>query len=109
MRSGPCDADPHKEQEDTADQCNNYRRVYSCGNLILPPASDQAGDDDIGAQGNAYEQIDQQSDDRRVAADRSHRLFADELADDRHVRRIEQLLQDAGKRKRQRKEKDLIA
>ena len=46
---GPCDADPHKEQEDTADQCNNYRRVYSCGNLLLPPAPDQAGDDDISA------------------------------------------------------------
>ena len=102
-----------KLSDDHHDKSAHHRKgkrgVDGRTNLFLISAAGVLGDDDIRAESDADEQVDQKTYNRCVAADRRHGLFADELTDDRHIRRIEQLLQDAGQRQRQRKEKDLAA
>jgi hypothetical protein len=68
----------------------------------------QLCDDNIRAQREAYEGAQEYVDNRTIAADCRHGIFAAELPDDRDIRGIEQLLQDAGGRKRQRKKQDLV-
>ena len=63
-------------------------------------AADGVGDDDVRAERDANEQIQQQADDRAVGADGSHggcAHIAREIADDGDVGRVEQLPEDAGR------------
>ena len=65
-------------------------------------------DYDISADGDAYEQVDYKADKRRVAAYGGHGVFANELTNNSNVGCVEQLLEHAGRGKRQCKKKDLV-
>ena len=67
-------------------------------------AADGVGDDDVRAERDADEQIQQQPDDRTVCTDSGHGDRAQltrEVTDDGDVGRVEQLPEDAGRRDRQ--------
>lgn len=64
-------------------------------------AADGVGDDDVCAECDADEQIQQQPDDRTVCADSGHGDRAQltrEVTDDGDVGRVEQLPENAGRR-----------
>ena len=69
--------------------------------------TDGIGNDDIHANGDAYKQVYQHVDDERICTDRSKRLVACKLPDHGNVCRIEQLLQNARRRKRNGKPQNL--
>ena len=69
---------------------------------------DGSCDDDIAPQGYPNKKIDQQSDDRRVASHCRHRRLAGKLPDYRQIRRVEQLLQNSRRGKRDRVSDDFV-
>ena len=71
------------------------------------PAAKIAGDENVDADGDAHERVYQQRDKRRRCADRGQRRCTGKLADDNHVRRVEQQLQNTRCCQRKREADDL--
>ena len=72
-------------------------------------APKQRGRNDVRAQRQAYEQVDQQVDERTVGADSGQRRAARKASHDDDIGCVEQQLQDAGCSQRQGKQDDLLA
>ena len=78
---------------------------------IVVAAADGVRDDDVRAERDADEKVDDEADDRAVCAHRRDgdcARIAREVADDGDVRGVEELLQDRRGRDRQGKERQLI-
>ena len=89
--------DRHEHAADEGcDDGSMYGAVYG----LAVAAADGVGDDDVCAERDADEQIQDQADDRAVGADGGHGSrahIAREVADDSDVGRVEQLPEDAGR------------
>ena len=79
-------------------QCDKDRRVHSPEDTVSVILPDKAGDHHVCPQRDPDKKIDHQADDRGIAPDSRHRVLAHKTADDRYIRRIEQLLQDPRRR-----------
>ena len=78
--------------------------MYGGLDLLLIPLADVRRDDDVRAHGDAEEQIEEHVDDGRRAAHGGLVLAGGKLAEDGDVDSVEQLLQDAAERQRQREQ-----
>ena len=105
--------------DELAEQCDGCaaeyrkydRRMHGALDRLVVPATDGGSDNDIRAERDANEEIDDEADDRSVRAhrrDRHRARIAREVADDRDVRGVEQLLQDRRGGDRQGEERQLI-
>lgn len=93
--------DRHAEQ-----QCRQNRGVRRAAHRLPLAAPDGVGNHDIDAERNADKQVDKQTDNRAVGAHGGNRHIAQlagEVADDRHIRGVEQLREYRRRRHRQRK------
>ena len=93
--------DRHAEQ-----QCRQNRGVRRAAHRLPLTAPDGVGNHDIDAERNADKQVDKQTDNRAVGAHGGNRHIAQlagEVADDRHIRGVEQLREYRRRRHRQRK------
>ena len=70
--------------------------------------AEAAGRNDVRAQRQAHEQVDQQVDERTVGADSGQRCAARKASHDDDIGCVEQQLQDAGCSQRQGKQDDLL-
>ena len=93
--------------DQSADRSECDTRVHRLIDFLSLSASDQTRDRDRAPEGKTGEQADQKIDQRRVAPHRRHRGRAVEPPDHREIRGIEQLLQNTGRRDRNREPKNL--
>ena len=86
--------------EHAADERRDDGGVHGAVHGLAVAAADGVGDDDVRAERDADEQIQNQADDRAVGADGGHggrAHIAREVADDGDVGRVEQLAENAGR------------
>ena len=86
--------------EHAADERRDDGGVHGTVHGLTVAAADGVGDDDVRAERDADEQIQNQADDRAVGADSGHggrAHVAREVADDGDVGRVEQLAENAGR------------
>ena len=98
-----CDQLPEERHEHAADERRDDGGVHGAVHGLAVTAADGVGDDDVRAECDADEQIQQQPDDRTVCADSGHGDRAQltrEVTDDGDVGRVEQLPENAGRRDR---------
>ena len=74
---------------------------------LIFAAAEIARNENVDADGDTHEGVDEEVDERRRCADCGKRRRPGKFSDDNHVRRIEQQLQNARRRQRKRKPKDL--
>ena len=108
LQQAPGREDAHHGQKEAADEAQRHRRLDGGVDALLVLCAEAAGRDDVRAQRQAHEQVDQQVDECAVGAHCRQRRAARKTAHDHHVSRIEQQLQDAGCRQRQGKQDDLL-
>ena len=99
------DGDDH-----AADQGGDDGRVHGVAHRFAAASSDGVGDDDVRAESDADEQVEDESGDRRVGTDGGDRRGAvglGEVADDHDAGCVEELFQDTGCGHRQRVAQDL--
>ena len=102
---------PEQRDHRTAEHGENDRRVDRVPDRLFIPAADGGGDDDVRAQRNADEKIDNEADDGTVCAhgcNGQRARVAGEVADDGDIRGVKELLQDRRGSHRQRKERQLV-
>ena len=75
---------------------------------LIFAAAEIARNENVDADGDAHEGVDEEVDERRRCADCGKRCRPGEFSDDNHVRRVEQQLQNAGRRQRDGKQNDLL-
>ena len=99
------DGDDH-----AADQGGDDGRVHGVAHRFAAASSDGVGDDDVRAESDADEQVEDESGDGRVGADgrdRGGAVGLGEIADDHDAGCVEELFQNAGRRHRERESQDL--
>ena len=108
LQQAPGREEAHHGQKEAADEAQRHRRLDGGVDALLVLCAETAGRDDVRAQRQAHEQVDQQVDECAVGAYGRQRRAARKTAHDHHVSRIEQQLQDTGCRQRQGKQDDLF-
>ena len=69
--------------------------MHGVADAVPALGAEKVAQENIGADGEADEHADQETDDRGIAPDGSHGVCAGKAPDDRNVRRVEELLEDA--------------
>ena len=92
-----------QERDHAEQQTQRDGAVDRAADARVVPAADIACDENVDAHGDADERAGQKVDERRGRADGGQRRAAREFADDDHVCRVEQQLQNARERQRQGK------
>lgn len=98
------DGDDH-----AADQGGDDGRVHGVAHRFAAASSDGVGDDDVRAESDADEQVEDESGDGRVGADgrdRGGAVGLGEVADDHDAGCVEELFQNAGRRHGERESQD---
>ena len=110
-QQGRRDELPQHGHQPAPQEGDQHRGVHRLVHVLLRPLADGVGDDHIGPQGDADEQIDDEADNGAVGPHRCHRrraLRPGEVAHHRHVGGVEQLLQNRRRRHRESESGQLV-
>jgi len=98
----------HHGQKEAADEAQRHGGLDGVADALIILRAEAAGRNDVRAQRQAHEQVDQQVDERTVGADSGQRRAARKASHDDDIGCVEQQLQDAGCSQRQGKQDDLL-
>ena len=108
LQQAPGHKKAHARQQHTADKAQRHRRVDSILHALIVPRAKAAGSHNVGTQREAHKQVDQQVDEGTVGAHRRQSGAARKAAHRHNVCCVEQQLQNAGRRQRERKQDDFL-
>ena len=108
LQKPPCGKKADKGQQHAADETQRDRGLDGVADACIVFCAETACRHDVCTQRHSDEQVDQQVDQRTVGADRGQCSAARKPADHHNVGCVEEELQDAGRRQRQRKQDDFL-
>ena len=108
LQQAPRGEKAHHGQQYTADKAQRHRGLHGVLYAAFILCAKAAGCHDVCTQRKAHEQVHQQVDERTVGAHCRQCRAARKAAHHHHVCRVEQQLQNAGRRQRDGKQNDLL-